>query len=113
MQESEWLAASEEIRSVFGQRMRSSDSFELVDVLLPVGRTGIEVLLGVDESHIASEQRDAMYTLHDAMTSRSDGTNQVVGVFVSAESVPTPSLLPPGQPAHHRGRCQPAGTGPG
>ena len=38
MQESEWLAATEEIRSVFGQRTRSSDSFELVDVLLPVGR---------------------------------------------------------------------------
>ena len=43
MQESEWLTATQEIRSVFGQRMRSTDSFELVDVLLPVGRTGIEV----------------------------------------------------------------------
>ena len=51
MQESEWLEATEEIRRVFGQRMKSSDTFELVDVLLPVGRTGVEVLLGVDESH--------------------------------------------------------------
>jgi len=92
MQESEWIAATEEIRRVFAQRMRSSDSFELVDVLLPVGRTGVEVLLGVDESHIASEQRDAMYTLHDAMTSRADPTYQVVGVFVSAEEVPSPVL---------------------
>ena len=91
MQESEWLAATQEIRSVFGQRMRSTDSFELVDVLLPVGRTAIEVLLGVDDSHIASEQRDAMYTLHDAMTSRSDRSYQV-GVFVSAEPVPSPIL---------------------
>ncbi len=92
MQESEWLEATEEIRRVFGQRMKSSDTFELVDVLLPVGRTGVEVLLGVDESHVASEQRDAMYTLQDAMRSRSDGTYQVVGVFVSAERVPSPTL---------------------
>lgn len=92
MQEEEWSAAAEEIRRVFGERMRSSDNFELVDVLLPVGRTGIEVLLGVDESHIASEQRDAMYTLHDAMTSRSDRNYQVVGVFVSAEPVPSSAL---------------------
>ena len=92
MQEAEWLAATEQIRRIFGQRMTSSDSFELVDVLLPVGRTGVEVLLGVDESHIASEQRDAMYTLQDTMKSRSDRTYQVVGVFVSAEPVPSHTL---------------------
>lgn len=88
MQEAEWLAGTQEIRRIFGQRMISTESFELVDVFLPVGRTGVEVLLGVDESHLLSEQRDAMYTLQDTMASRVDGMHEVVGVFVSAEPVP-------------------------
>ena len=92
MQESEWREATAEIRTVFGQRMTSTDRFELVDVLLPVGRTGVEVLLGVDESHVASEQRDGIYKLQDAMRSRSDGIRQVVGVFVSADLVPSSTL---------------------
>jgi len=57
-------------------------------VFVPVGRTGLEVLLGVDESHLPSEQRDAMYTLQDTMATRLGGDVEVVGVFVSAEPLP-------------------------
>ena len=88
MQEAEWLAATKEIRQVFGGRMTSMESFELVDVFVPVGRTGLEVLLGVDESHLPSEQRDAMYTLQDTMATRVSGDVDVVGIFVSAEPLP-------------------------
>ena len=63
------------------------ESFELVDVFVPVGRTGLEVLLGVDESHLPSEQRDAMYTLQDTMATRAGGV-EVVGIFISAEPLP-------------------------
>lgn len=92
MDEAEWRVATEEIRRVFGQRMTPSDSSELVDVLLPVGRTGIELLLGVDESHVPSEQRDAMRSLQDAITDRVDGTHEVAGVFISAEPLPIQML---------------------
>ncbi len=88
MQETEWLAATKEIRQVFGGRMTTMESFELVDVFVPVGRTGLEVLLGVDESHLPSEQRDAMYTLQDTMATRVSGDIDVVGIFVSAEPLP-------------------------
>jgi len=57
-------------------------------VFVPVGRTGLEVLLGVDESHLPSEQRDAMYTLQDTMAARVGGDVEVVGIFVSAEPLP-------------------------
>ena len=89
MQEAEWLVATQEIRRVFGGRMTPMESFELVDVFVPVGRTGLEVLLGVDESHLPSEQRDAMYTLQDTMTTRVGGDVEVVGVFVSAKPLPS------------------------
>ena len=88
MQEAEWLAATKEIRQVFGGRMKPMENFELVDVFVPVGRTGLEVLLGVDESHLPSEQRDAMYTLQDTMAARVGGDVEVVGIFVSAEPLP-------------------------
>ncbi len=88
MQEAEWLAATNEIRQVFGGRMTTMESFELVDVFVPVGRTGLEVLVGVDESHVPSEQRDAMYTLQETMATRIGGDVDVVGVFVSAEPLP-------------------------
>ena len=88
MQEAEWLAATKEIRQVFGGRMTTMESFELVDVFVPVGRTGLEVVLGVDESHLPSEQRDAMYTLQDTMATRVGGDVDVVGVFVSAKPLP-------------------------
>jgi len=88
VQEAEWLAATKEIRQVFGGRMTTMESFELVDVFVPVGRTGLEVLLGVDESHLPSEQRDAMYTLQDTMATRVSGDIDVVGIFVSAEPLP-------------------------
>ncbi len=88
MQEAEWLAATKEIRQVFGGQMTTMESFELVDVFVPVGRTGLEVLLGVDESHLPSEQRDAMYTLQDTMATRVGGDVDVVGVFLSAEPLP-------------------------
>ena len=56
-------------------------------MFVPVGRTGLEVLLGVDESHLPSEQRDAMYTLQDTMATRAGGV-EVVGIFISAEPLP-------------------------
>lgn len=57
-------------------------------MFVPVGRTGLEVLLGVDESHLPSEQRDAMYTLQDTMATRAGGDVEVVGIFISAEPLP-------------------------
>ena len=57
-------------------------------MFVPVGRTGLEVLLGVDESHLPSEQRDAMYTLQYTMAARVGGDVEVVGIFVSAEPLP-------------------------
>ena len=102
MQEAEWLAATKEIRQVFAGRMTPMESFELVDVFVPVGRTGLEVLLGVDESHLRSDQRDAMYTLQDTMATRVGGDVDVVGVFVSAEPLPPPVV----------GHCLGSGRGP-
>ena len=92
MQEVEWLAATEEIRGAFGGRMTPVESFELVDVFVPVGRTGLEVLLAVDESHLPSERRDAMRILQDTMATRVGGDFEVVGVFVSAEPL-SPRVL--------------------
>lgn len=72
--------------------MTPTESFDLVDVFLPVGRTGVELLLGVDESHQSSEQRDSMYSLQDTMASRATREHLVAGVFVSADPVPQKML---------------------
>lgn len=92
LQESEWLAATEEIRRLFGQRMTSTDTFELTDVFVPAGRTGVEVWLGVDESHVDSGQGDAMYKLQDAMVGRAAEKHEVVGIFVSSQALPRATL---------------------
>ncbi len=90
--EAEWRAASTELRRVFGRQMTPADRSEFVDVFVPVGRIGVELVVGVDESHVSSEQLDSLYRLQDAMAERVDGETEIVGVFISAEQIPNPTL---------------------
>ena len=92
MDEAEWRTATKELRRVFGRQMTPANRSELVDVFLPVGRIGVELVMGVDESHVPSEQLDSLYRLQDAMAERVDGETEIVGVFISAQQIPNPTL---------------------
>lgn len=91
MAQDDWRTAGEKIRSLFGRHMTTTERLDVVDVLVPVGRTGVELLVATSEVQPVSEQRDAIHALQGLLDGRSD-KYEVVGVFVSAKPL-SPSIL--------------------
>lgn len=94
MAESNWEAAGEEIRRLFGRGMSATERLDVADVFVPVGRTGVELVVAISEVHPLTEQRAALNALQELLAGRSD-EYEVVGVFVSPEPLP-PSILAEG-----------------
>lgn len=92
MDETEWRVATNELRQALGSQKPGSDQFNVIDLVLPTAGGGIEVMVGFDESHLATKTTAWLFALQDKIAMRSKGQQEVVGVYVSAHRIPSDML---------------------
>jgi len=93
LDETEWRIATDELRHALGGGEKvGSDQFDVIDLVLPMAGGGIEVMVGFDESHLSSKTAVWLFALQDKIAMRSNGQQEVVGIYISAHRIPADML---------------------
>ena len=95
LDETEWRLAISELRQALGGEKAASGGIDVIDLVLPTAGGGIEVMVGLDESHLHSKATGWMSGLQDKIEMRSGGQREIVGIYVSADRIP-PEILAQG-----------------
>ena len=93
LDETDWRIATGELRHALGGGEKvGSEQFDLIDLLIPIGGGGIKVMVGFDESHLPSKTTAWLFALQDKIAMRSNGQQEVVGIYISAHRIPADML---------------------
>ena len=88
LDEAEWRSATNDLREALGVKRPARDQPGGSDLSLPTAGGGIEVMVGCDESHLASKTTAWLFALQDKMAMRSGSQTEVVGIYISAHRIP-------------------------